>query len=120
MTLALSATVGKHLTFGDFELAPNARALWRSGVPVKLGGRALDVLIALASRPGEVLSKDELTRIVWRGAAVDDTAVRVAISALRKTLGEHGGKSVTTVPGRGYCFVLDVESRTVEVIARAM
>jgi predicted ATPase/DNA-binding winged helix-turn-helix (wHTH) protein len=119
MTLASSAIVGKHLTFGDFELAPSARALWRSGVPVKLGGRALDVLIALASRPAEVLSKDDLTRIVWRGAAVDDTAVRVAVSALRKTLGDHGGKYVTTVPGRGYCFVLDVESTTVELVAKA-
>ena len=58
MTLASSAAVGERLVFGEFELAPAARALWRSGTPVKLGSRALDILIALASRPGEILSKD--------------------------------------------------------------
>ncbi len=112
MTFASSAAVGRRLAFGEFELAPTARTLWRSGEPVKLGSRALDILIALASRPGDILSKDELNRIVWRGAFVDETAVRVAISALRKALGEHGGKYVTTVPGRGYCFVLDVSATT--------
>ena len=75
---------------------------------MKLGSRALDILIALASRPGEVLSKDELTQIVWRGAFVDETAVRVAISAARKALGENGKQYIVTVPGRGYCFALDV------------
>jgi len=112
MTLASSAAVGRRLAFGEFELAPTARALWRSGAPVKLGSRALDILIALASRPGEILSKDELTRIVWRGAFIDDTAVRVGISALRKALGEYGERYIATVPGRGYCFVLDVAATT--------
>jgi predicted ATPase/DNA-binding winged helix-turn-helix (wHTH) protein len=92
-----------------------ARALWRSGAPVKLGSRALDLLIALASRPGEILSKDELIGIVWRGAFVDDTAVRVGISALRKALGEYGERYVATVPGRGYCFVLDVAATTAKL-----
>ncbi|HEY2049760.1 MAG TPA: winged helix-turn-helix domain-containing protein, partial [Caulobacteraceae bacterium] len=109
MTLASSAA-GERLVFGKFELAPTARGLWRSGVPVKLGARALDILIVLASRPGEILSKDELTRLVWGGACVDETAVRVAISAVRKALGE-GEDCITTVPGRGYCFVLEVARR---------
>lgn len=112
MTLASSVAVGEHLAFGDFELAPAARALWHSGTPVKLGSRALDILITLASRPGEILSKDELTQAVWRGAVVDETALRVGISAVRKALGEAGERYITTVPGRGYCFVLDVATTT--------
>ena len=120
MTLASSAAVGRRLAFGEFELAPTSRALWRSGAPVKLGSRALDILIALASRPGEILSKDELIRIVWRGAFVDDTAVRVGISALRKALGEYGERYVATVPGRGYCFVLDVAVTTAKLPPKAM
>jgi DNA-binding winged helix-turn-helix (wHTH) protein len=106
-----SEAVGEHLAFGDFELAPAARALWRSGVPVKLGSRALDILITLASRPGEILSKEELTRLVWRGAKVDETALRVGISAVRKALGEDGNRYVTTVAGRGYCFARDVAAK---------
>lgn len=108
MTLTSNAAVGEHLAFGEFELAPAARALWRSGTPVKLGSRALDILIALASRPGEILSKNELTRLVWGDAFVDETALRVGVSAVRKALGEGGQDCITTVPGRGYCFVREV------------
>jgi predicted ATPase/DNA-binding winged helix-turn-helix (wHTH) protein len=108
VTLTTTPTAGERLAFGAFELAPAARTLWRAGAAVKLGARALDVLITLASRPGDVLSKDELTQVVWRGAFVDETAVRVAVSALRKALGEDGQRHIVTVPGRGYCFALDV------------
>jgi predicted ATPase/DNA-binding winged helix-turn-helix (wHTH) protein len=104
------SAVGERLKFGEFELAPVARALWRRGEPVRLGSRALDILIALASRPGQILSKDDLTQLVWRGALVDETALRVGISAVRKALGPGGERYIATVPGRGYCFVLDVET----------
>src|SRR5271168_2275753 len=90
MSLKLDSTVGERLKFGEFELAPVARILWRRGKPVKLGSRALDILITLASNPGHILSKDELTHVVWRGAAVDETALRVGMSAVRKALGGDG------------------------------
>jgi predicted ATPase/DNA-binding winged helix-turn-helix (wHTH) protein len=109
MSLQLDRTVGDRLRFGEFELAPVARALWRSGEPVKLGSRALDILIILASRPGQVLSKDDLTKRVWRRAFVDETALRVGVSAVRKALGPDGDRYIATVPGRGYCFVLGVQ-----------
>jgi predicted ATPase/DNA-binding winged helix-turn-helix (wHTH) protein len=110
MSLQLHSAVGERLRFGEFELAPVARTLWRRGEPLKLGSRALDILIALASRPGQIVSKDDLTQLVWRGAFVDETALRVGISAVRKALGNGGDRYITTVPGRGYCFVLDVET----------
>ena len=110
MSVQLDSAVGERLKFGEFELAPVARALWRRGEEIRLGSRALDILIALASRPGQVLSKDDLTQLVWRGAFVDDTALRVGISAVRKALGNGGDRYIATVPGRGYCFVLDVET----------
>jgi predicted ATPase len=112
MSLQLDSAVGERLRFGEFELAPVARALWRRGEQVKLGSRALDILIALASRPGQVVSKDDLTQLVWRGAFVDETALRVGISAVRKALGNGGDRYIATVPGRGYCFVHDVETAT--------
>src|SRR5579862_6496873 len=110
MSLQLDRAVGERLKFGEFELAPAARVLWRRGEQVRLGSRALDILIALASRPGQILSKDDLTKLVWRGASVDETALRVGISAVRKALGTGGDRYIATVPGRGYCFVLDVET----------
>src|SRR5580658_893098 len=74
MSLELDRAIGERLKFGEFELAPDARSLWRCGEQVTLGSRALDILIALASRPGQILSKDDLTKSVWRGAFVDETA----------------------------------------------
>src|SRR6201982_3064577 len=109
MSVQIESAVGERLRFGEFELAPVARSLWRRGEGIRLGSRALDILIALASRPGQILSKDDLTKLVWRGALVDETALRVGISGVRKALGTAGGKCITTVPGRGYCFVLDVQ-----------
>jgi predicted ATPase/DNA-binding winged helix-turn-helix (wHTH) protein len=110
MSVQLDSAVGERLKFGEFELAPVARALWRHGEEIRLGSRALDILIALASRPGQIVSKDDLTQLVWRGAFVDETALRVGISAVRKALGNGGDQYIATVPGRGYCFVLDVET----------
>src|SRR5271167_679480 len=115
MSLKLGSAVGERLRFGEFELAPVARILWRRGEQVRLGSRALDILIALASRPGEVVSKDDLTQLVWRGAFVDETALRVGISTVRKALGNSGDRYIATVPGRGYCFVLDVETATAKL-----
>jgi predicted ATPase/DNA-binding winged helix-turn-helix (wHTH) protein len=112
MSVQLESAIGERLKFGQFELAPVARTLWRRGKQVKLGSRALDILIALASQPGQILSKDDLTHSVWRGASVDETALRVGISAVRKALGAGGDRYIATVPGRGYCFVLDVEITT--------
>ena len=109
MSLEPDSAVGERLKFGEFELAPVARSLWRCGEQVRLGSRALEILIALASRPGQILSKDDLTKLVWRGSFVDETALRVGISAVRKALGNSGERYIATIPGRGYCFVLDVE-----------
>jgi predicted ATPase/DNA-binding winged helix-turn-helix (wHTH) protein len=112
MSVPVENAVGERLKFGEFELATVARALWRRGEKIKLGSRALDILIALASRPGEIVSKNDLTQLVWRGALVDETSLRVGISSVRKALGDGGDHYIATVPGRGYCFVLDVETAT--------
>src|SRR5258708_38989644 len=106
MSFELNRAVGERLKFGEFELAPVARALWRRGEQVRLGSRALDILIGLASRPGQIVSKDDLTKLVWRGAVVDDTALRVGISAVRKALGNGGGPPHATRPRRRACFFL--------------
>jgi DNA-binding winged helix-turn-helix (wHTH) protein len=48
------------VSFGPFRLRSEMRLLERDGVPVRIGGRALDILIVLAERPGEVVTKREL------------------------------------------------------------
>ena len=113
-------TGGESVAFGPFRLWPAERRLESSGHPVPLGGRALDILLALIERPGEVVAKQELMRRVWPGIAVEELNLRVNIASLRKALGDQSetARFVASVPGRGYCFVAPV-SRVDEAPARA-
>lgn len=98
------------LIFGAFELFRSQRVLARGGEPLRIGGRALDILIALAERSGEVVSKRELMTIAWPHAIVEESNLRVHIVALRKLLGEShaGDRFITNVAGRGYIFTASV------------
>lgn len=98
------------LAFGPFELRPAERLLTRDGMPVPLGGRTLDILIALVSRPNEVVSKRALMADVWPDVQVEEGSLRFHIAGLRKVLehGKDGARYIATVAGRGYCFVAPV------------
>jgi DNA-binding winged helix-turn-helix (wHTH) protein len=99
------------LSFGPFSLFVAGRLLKRADEPVPLGSRALDVLIALTERAGEVVSYRELISLAWSNVKVDEANLRVQISALRKALseGEHGARHISNVAGRGYCFVAPIQ-----------
>ncbi|BAM87432.1 transcriptional regulator [Bradyrhizobium oligotrophicum S58] len=101
------------VAFGPFRLFPKSRLLEKDGAPLHLGGRALDILICLAERAGEVVDKRELVKRVWADVNVDEGSLRFHIAALRKALGEgnEGSRYVVNVPGRGYCFAVPL-SRT--------
>src|SRR5262249_52759310 len=98
------------IAFGTFSLSVRARRLERAGVEVKVGSRALEILIALAERAGEVVSNEELVARVWPDTVVEESGLRVHITALRKALGDgkNGARYVTNVPGRGYSLVAQV------------
>ena len=94
------------ITFGPFRLDLKQRILSREGEPVRLGTRTLDILCALASANGELVTKDSLMAAVWPNQVIEDNALQVQVSALRKALeeGKDGQSYVITVPGRGYRF----------------
>ena len=96
------------VSFGPFRLFPTARLLQRSGISAKIGGRALDILIALVNRAGEVISSDELTRVVWPTTTVVEANLRMQMSALRRALGSESATYISNVSGRGYCFTAPV------------
>ncbi len=93
--------------FGRFQLDLGSRALTCSGAPVKLNSRALDILCELALAHGEVVDKDRLMERVWAGRVVEENAIQVHVSSLRKTLeaADEGQSHIVTVPGRGYRLV---------------
>ena len=94
---------------GRFELIAAARQLLDRGTPVPLGGRAFDLLLALAERRDRVVSRAELIDLVWPGRVVEENNLSVQINALRKVLGNDG---LATVPGRGYRLAVEVEAAT--------
>jgi len=95
------------ISFGPFSLVAGERFLTKEGAPVELGARTFDILIALVSRPNEIVSKRDLLARVWPDVIVEEGSLRFHIAALRKALGdgEHGARYIATVAGRGYCFV---------------
>ncbi len=97
-----------HLQFDDYEIDIEQRRLTENGLPLRLGGRAFDILSALVSRAGDVVTKEELIALVWPTTIVDEGALRVHLVALRKALGDHARHLIETIPGRGYVFAGDV------------
>jgi predicted ATPase/DNA-binding winged helix-turn-helix (wHTH) protein len=93
--------------FGPFRLFPAERRLAREGATVRLGARALDILILLVGNAGKVVTKHELMAQVWRGVSVDESGLRAQIASLRKALedGTDGVRYIVNVAGQGYCFV---------------
>lgn len=98
------------LSFGPFTVSPHERLVTRDGIALPMGARSFDTLIALMSRPNEVVSKWELMGLVWPGMSVEETNLRFHIAALRKALGDgkDGARYITTLSGRGYCFVAPI------------
>lgn len=107
----LHESLNLQLAFGPFCVTPGKRLLTKSGSAVEIGGRALDLLIALLERPGRVLSKHELIKQVWPDVVVSEGSLRFHMTGLRKLLGdgEDGARYITTQVGVGYAFVAPIE-----------
>src|ERR1700739_869541 len=113
------------LSFGPFSLFAAERLLKKGDEPISLGDRALDILIALAERPGQVVTRKDLISTVWPDVTVEEANLRFQMAALRKALGDgrDGARYISNISGRGYCFVAPVTrstaARTVPVTAIA-
>jgi predicted ATPase/DNA-binding winged helix-turn-helix (wHTH) protein len=95
------------IAFGPFVLIPGKRRLLKDGVPVPLGSRAFDVLVALVERAGKLVSKRELMDLVWPHIVVVEANLTVHVTAVRRALGDGEGdkRYIVNIPGRGYRFV---------------
>ncbi|MCP3709280.1 helix-turn-helix transcriptional regulator [Paraburkholderia sp. CNPSo 3274] len=102
---------GEAFLFGSFELIPAQRMLFNGGCAVRVGNRALEILVALVERCGELVTKQELIARAWPNTVVEESNLKVQIAALRKALGEgpHDQHYLATVVGRGYRFVAPVK-----------
>lgn len=95
------------ISFGPFRLDRMQRLLLEGDKPVRIGSRALDILILLLERPGALVTKSEIMARVWPNTRVESTNLTVNMCALRRALGDGhaGNRYVINIPGRGYLFV---------------
>ena len=102
--------VAAAILFGPFRLLPAQRLLLEGNEPVRIGSRALEVLIALVEHHGELLSKNALMERVWPDTTVVEANLSVHIAALRRALHDGSGENryLVNMPGRGYRFVAPI------------
>src|SRR5256885_2010561 len=97
--------------FGPFRIDARERRLLRNGEVVPVTPKVFDVLLVLVQNSGRLLSKDEVMKLVWPDAAVEEGNIARNISTLRNVLGERPREQqfIETVPWRGYRFVAGVK-----------
>jgi DNA-binding winged helix-turn-helix (wHTH) protein/predicted ATPase len=105
------------IEFGHFSILSHRRQLLADGQPIRLGGRAFDLLLTLIEAPGAVVGKDELLSRVWPDRIVEENRLQSEIWALRKALGADRDL-IQTVAGRGYQFTGEIHGLGTGVSAR--
>src|SRR6201994_1300668 len=101
---------GHVISFGPFRLLAAQRLLLEDDKPVRLGGRAFDILAALVERAGEVVGREELIARAWPATFVEEANLKIQGGALRRALGDGQGDNryIATIVGRGYNFVAPI------------
>ncbi len=104
--------------FGAFRLHRARRSLEKDGRPVRIGGRAFDILLALVESAPEVVDQDALIARAWPHATVGESSLRYHIAALRKAMGPgaSGRSPIVNVAGRGYGLVEPVRATPDEAL----
>lgn len=115
-TLARVSSPVEALRFDRFTVHTGQRLLLADGQPLRLGGRALDILLVLLEHAGAVVDKQTLLARIWPDSVVEEINLRVHIAALRRALGEG---FIVNLPGQGYRFAAPVlrEGQAVSVPA---
>lgn len=98
------------LRFGPYVFHQQQRLVLEGDRPMRLGGRALDILQVLVEHAGSVISKEQIIARVWPRSVVEEINLRVHIAALRRAFrdGQDGHCYIVNIPQRGYSFVAPV------------
>jgi DNA-binding winged helix-turn-helix (wHTH) protein/alpha-beta hydrolase superfamily lysophospholipase len=99
-------------SFGDFALDCERRELHARGAAIQVEPQVFDLLVYLIENRDRVVSKDDLIASVWAGRIVSDSTVDSRINAVRKALGDSGGRQqfVRTIARKGFRFIGEVKA----------
>jgi DNA-binding winged helix-turn-helix (wHTH) protein/TolB-like protein/Flp pilus assembly protein TadD len=109
------------LQIGEWWADPATNELGRAGETQRIEPKVMEVLKVLASRPGGVVSREELLSLVWPGVVVGDEALTQSIIKLRRALGDdpRSPSYIETISKRGYRLIAPLESVEAAPAARA-
>ncbi len=100
------------MAFPPYRLDLKAEVLWRGDAQVRLRPKTFGVLRALACRPGELVTKEELLDTVWPDVSVSDVVLKVCVRELREALDDDPRRPrfIETAHRRGYRFMPQIEA----------
>ncbi len=103
----MSKQINPIYEFGEFRVESADRRLLRNGQPISLTPKVFETLLALVRSGGHVVEKDELMKLVWPDAFVEEANLARNVWALRKALDDDNGEHryIETVSNRGYRFI---------------
>ena len=109
-TISADTTARPRRQIGEWWIDPAANELGRAGETVRIEPKAMEVLMLLADRADQVVSRDELLTTVWPGVVVGDEALTQSIIKLRRALGDNprSPSYIETIPKRGYRLIAPV------------
>jgi Tol biopolymer transport system component/DNA-binding winged helix-turn-helix (wHTH) protein len=116
--MAEPTRVSVPVRFGNFEVSPDSGELRKNGARLKLSGQAIQVLMTLLERPGQIVTREELQQTLWPGVSFGDFehGLNAAVNRLREVLGDSATtpRLIETVPRRGYRFIGQIEPESVQ------
>jgi TolB-like protein/DNA-binding winged helix-turn-helix (wHTH) protein/Flp pilus assembly protein TadD len=105
------------MRFGLFEFDPQAVELRKQGLRIRLQGQPVEILALLLTRPGEVVTREELRSLLWPADTfVDfDRSLNAAVKRLRAALGDSADtpRYIETLARRGYRLIAPVDTRAI-------
>ncbi len=96
--------------FGPFRVDPEKETVVRAGELVSITPKTFQILLVLIRRNKEIVTKDDLMKMVWPDTFVEEANLSRNIFMLRRALGEtaQDHRYIVTVPGQGYRLAEDV------------
>ncbi len=98
--------------FANCSIDPQRHLFLRDNEPVHVEPQVFELLLVLAERQGQLVTKDELIEIVWRGLNISDATISARINSARKAVGDTGREQaiIKTVHGRGFQLIAPVDT----------
>src|ERR1700680_653855 len=111
----MTGTGSDRVSFGPFEVDLHTHELWKYGTRIRLVGQPFEILFLLLSKPGELVTREELRRRLWPGDTFVDFnhGLNAAVNKLREALSDsaENPRYIETLPRRGYRFIAIIDPR---------